>query len=78
MIEIFQPFEVADSDSTGIAENIRQELDSLLQQNLLSLESSGAVGCLNDEFGLESVGVADVDGLLQGGWDEEITRLVDG
>jgi hypothetical protein len=74
VIEVLEPFEVADSDTSCIAENVRQKLDSLLEEDLFSLKSGGAVGGFNDEPGLEPVGIVDVDGFFEGSGDEEIAE----
>lgn len=74
MIEVLEPFEVADGDTSGVAENVRQKLDSLLEEDLFSLKSGGAVGGFNDELGLEPMGIVDVDGFFEGSRDEEIAE----
>lgn len=74
VVKIFQPFEVAHSHSSSIAEDVGQELNALLEKNFLCLKSGGSIGSLHDELGLESVSVVNVDGLFQGGWDEEVTK----
>jgi len=40
VIEILKPFEVADSDTTSVNENIREEYNSLLSEDLLSGDGS--------------------------------------
>lgn len=72
MFDVLEPFEVADCHTTAVAENIRQEADSLLEKDLLALAGCGAVGCLHDELAPEAVGIVDVDRLLEGGRDEDI------
>lgn len=75
VIEVLEPLEVAGSHTSGIAQDIGQELDSLSKQFFLSTESSGSVGSLNDEGSLELVGILQVNGLFEGGGDEEIAKL---
>ena len=77
MVEVLEPLEVTHSHTTGVAEDIGEELDAFVKQNFLSLHSSWPVGCLHNQFGLEFVRVVDVDSLLQGSRDEEITFFVD-
>lgn len=77
MIEVLEPFEVAHSHTAGVAENVGEELDAFVKQNFLSLHSGRPVGCLHNQFGLELVRVVDVDSLLQGSRNKEITFIVD-
>jgi hypothetical protein len=74
VVEVLEPLEIADCHTSSIAEDVRQELNSLLEKHILTLKSGGTVGCLNDQLGLESVGIVDVDRLLKGGRDEEIAK----
>jgi hypothetical protein len=75
VVEVLQPFEVADSDTSSIAENIGQELNSFVEENLFSFEGSGSIGCFNNQFGFESMGIIDIDRLFKSGRDEEIAKL---
>ena len=75
MFEILQPFEVRDSHTTSVAENIGKETDSFTEQNLFSSSGSGTIGSLNDEFALEFISIISVDGLFVGGRDENIAKL---
>lgn len=61
VLDILEPLEVADSDTTSVAEHIRQEAHSLLEQDLLSLAGGGTIGSLHDELALETVSIVDVD-----------------
>ena len=74
MLDVLEPFEIADGHTAAVAEHIRQEAHSLFEQDLLALESGGAVGCLYDELALKPVGIVDVDGLFEGSWDEDIAE----
>lgn len=61
MIEVLEPLEVADSDTSSIAEDVRKELNALSQQDLLALQSSGPISSLHNQLCLESIGVVHVD-----------------
>jgi len=78
MLNVLQPFEVAYSHSSSIAEDIRKEAHSLLKKDLFSFTGGRAIGSLYDEFAVESVGIVDVDGLFEGSWDEDIAGLLYG
>lgn len=75
MLDVLEPLEVADSHSSCVAEDVREEAHSLLEQDLLSLAGSGTIGSLHDQLAVESVSVVDVDGLLEGSWDEDVAAL---
>lgn len=74
MVEVLEPFEVTDSDSSGIAENVGQELNALFEQDLLAFKSSGSICGFNNQLCLEPVSILDVDRLLQCCRNEEIAR----
>lgn len=74
VLEVLQPLEIADSDSTSIAEDVRQESDTLGQADLLSFDGGGAIGSLHDDFALEEMGIVDVDGHFESGRDENVTE----
>jgi hypothetical protein len=74
MVQIFEPLKIADSHATRVAEDIRQELNSIMQHYLLCLKSGRAVCCLDDKLGLKTAGIANIDGFLQSRRNEEITR----
>lgn len=72
MIHILQPLEVADSNTTSIAQHIGQELDASWEEDLLSFNCGWAIGSLDDEFAVEFVCVVAVDWFLEGGGDEDV------
>lgn len=78
MFQILQPFEIADSNTTCITQNIRQELNTLVSQDLFTFHCGWSIGSLNDKFGLELVSIVLVDGLLQSSWNEEVNWFVNG
>lgn len=43
VVEILKPFEVADSDTTSVNEDIREEYNSLLSEDLLSGDGSRSI-----------------------------------
>ena len=74
MTQVLQPFEVTNGDTSCVAKNVGKELNALFQKNLLGFESCRAIGSLNNQASLELVSIVDVDGLLKGSWNEEITE----
>lgn len=76
MLDVLQPFEVADSHSSSIAEDVGKEANSLFEEDLLSFTGCWAVGSLNDELAVESIGIVHVDRLLKGSRDEDIAGLL--
>ena len=72
MLDVLEPLEVADCDTSSVAEHVRQEAHSLFKEDILTLAGCRSICSLNDELALELVCVVDVDGLLEGCWDEEI------
>lgn len=74
MLDVLEPLKVADCDTSSVAEHIRQEADSLFEENILALAGCWSVGSLDDQLALELVCVVDVDGLLEGCWDEDVTE----
>lgn len=75
MLNVLEPLEVADCHSSCVAEDVGEEAHSLLEQDLLSLAGSRPIGSLHDQLAVEPVGVVDVNGLLEGSWDEDVTAL---
>lgn len=74
VVEVLEPFEVTDRDSSCVAENVGQELNALFEQDLFSFKSSGAIRGFNNQLCFEPVGILDVDRLLQCCRNEEITK----
>jgi hypothetical protein len=61
MFEVLQPFEIADGHSSGVAENIGEEPDSLSKANLLSFDSGGPISSLNDNSAFKAMGVTSIN-----------------
>lgn len=74
VLDVLEPLEVADGDTSSIAEHIRQEADSLFEEDILALASRWSVCSLDDELALELVCVVDVDGLLESCRDEYVAE----
>lgn len=74
MLDVLEPFEVADSDTTAIAEDVWEEADALLEEDVLALTSCRAVSSLYDQLALEPVSIVDVDGLFEGSGNEDIAK----
>jgi hypothetical protein len=78
VFQVLQPFEITDSDTTGITQNIWQELNAFISQDLFSFQSGWTVGSFNDKFGLEFVSIVFVDSFFQSSGNKEVNRFVDG
>jgi hypothetical protein len=74
VLEVLQPFEIADCNSTSITEHIWQESNSFGEANLLSLDGCGPISSLDNNFALKSVSVVDVDGHFKCSWDKDIAE----
>jgi len=61
MLEVLKPFEIADSHTSGVAEDIGKEPDTLSQANLLSFDSGGSISSLNNNSALEAMGVTSIN-----------------
>lgn len=61
MIEILEPFEITDSDSSSIAKNVGKELDSFFKEDFLTFKGSRTISSLDNQLGLEFISVVDVD-----------------
>lgn len=74
MTQVFQPLEVTNGDTSCVTKNVGKELNAFIQKNFLGFKSCGTVGGFNNQASLELVSIVDVDRLLKGGWNEEITE----
>ena len=74
MLEVLEPLEIADSDTSSIQEDIRKEADTLSSADPFPFQGGGAIGSLDYDFALETMGIVLVDGHLEGSRDEEITE----
>ena len=73
MVQILEPLEIADGNTTCVTEDIRKELVAFGKHDLFGFESGGSICSFNNELGLEFVGIGLVNGLFQGCWDEDIS-----
>jgi len=78
VVEVLEPFEVGDGDSTGVKEDIGEEDDAFLGGDFLGGLGGRAVGGFGDHLALEFMSVELVEGLFEGGGDEDVALLVDG
>ena len=76
MVEILQPLEVGDGDTSGVDVHIRDDQAPVGLQDLVSSRSDWAVGRLGDDLCLDLVRVPRVDHLLHGGRHEDVAGLV--
>ena len=76
MVEILQPLEVGDSDTTGVDVHVGDDETALVLEDLVSSGGDGPVGGLSNDPGLDLVSVTLVDGLLHGGGDQDVAGLV--
>ena len=77
MFDVFEPFEVRNSDTTSIAKDVREETDSLIKQDLFSISGCRTIGSFDDQFALEFVSVVSVYGLFESSRDEDIAEYLD-
>lgn len=61
MFQVFEPFEVADCDSTGIAEDIWKEFDSFGSADALSFDGGWPISSLYDDTAFKAVSIILVD-----------------
>ena len=51
-------------------------MNALIEEDLFTSLGGGPVGGLDDEFGLDSVSVIDVDGLLESSRNQKVTNSI--
>jgi len=77
MVEVLQPFEVRDGNTTSVQQDIGQDEDTSLGEDIFGSEGSGSVSSFSQDLALELASIELVDGLFDGSRDSEITRLVE-
>ena len=75
MLQVLEPLEVRASDTATVGEQIGGAHDAALDKDLLSSESSGAVGSLEDSLDLDLASVFLVERFLNSGGDQEVSGL---
>lgn len=66
------PLEVGDNHSSGVGEDVGDDGDSVGGEGFVGIGGGRSVRALDDECGLDIVGVRPVDYAFDGGGDEEI------
>lgn len=61
VIEILEPFEIADSHSSGVAEDVGKELNSFFKEDLLAFEGSWTISSLDNQFCFEFISVVNIN-----------------
>ena len=74
VLQVLEPLEVAHGHSSSIAQHIRQELDSLGQADLLSLDGGWSVCGFDYNLALKPMSVVAIDGHLKCCRDEDIAE----
>ena len=74
MLDVFEPFEVGNSDTSTIAKNIGEEADASSQEDILSTSGGWSICSLDYQFAVEFLSVIGVDCLLESSGDEDVTK----
>lgn len=75
MVQIFEPLEVRNSDSTNICQHIRNNLNASLVQNLVSSERRRSIGTLEYDLSPQVTSVVLVECTLRSARCEHMTLL---
>lgn len=76
VIQILEPLKIRHGDTTSIEEEVRQDKDTLLLQDLVSLHGCGAVGSFSDDLGVDLVSVLLGDDTLDGAGGQNVALFV--
>ena len=71
-VEVLDPLEVADGHAAGVAQDVRDHEHAALVEDLVGLGRRRAVGGLGDDLGLDPLGVAGRDLVLERGRDQDV------
>ena len=71
-VEVLHPLEVADGHAAGVAQDVRDQEDAVLEEDRVGLGRRRAVGRLGDDPGLDPAGVALGDLVLERGRDQDV------
>src|ERR1700693_1426925 len=74
-LAVLNPFEVADGDAAGIAENIGHGENALGIDDGVGLPGGGAICAFAKDFGLDLMSVLFGDLIFDGGGNDDIARL---
>ncbi len=76
-MQVLDPFEVADDDAAGVAEDVGDDEDFALAviQYEVGVGGGGAVGAFGEDAALQTAGGIAVDGLFHGGGDQDVAFL---
>src|SRR5271166_6161447 len=74
-LAVLNPFEIADGDAAGVAENVRDSENAFGINDSIGLPGGGAVGALAKDFALHLMGVLLGDLVFDGRGNEHIARL---
>ena len=76
MLQVLEPFEIADCDTASATKNIRQKFHSFFSENSLSSFSCRPVSCLYDQLAVKFVSIVNIDCFFEGRWDEDIAIFI--
>src|SRR5207245_134743 len=74
-LPVLHPFEIADGDSAGVAENVRHGENALGIDNRVGLPGGGAIGALAENLRLHLIGILLGDLVFDGRGDGDFARL---
>ncbi len=72
MVQVLDPFEVGDGDTTGVHVEVGQDHDVALEELLVGIGGGRSVGTLGDDLGLDLVDVLGGDLALESGGHEDV------
>src|SRR5579859_4679124 len=73
-LKVLHPFEVAYSHAPGIGQNVRNDNNTLLEENFICFRSSGTISSLSNNAGLDAVSVSRRDNSLGSGRNQDVAR----
>ena len=72
-LNVLHPFKVAHGDAASIRQDVRDDYDTLLEENFIGLRGRGAIGSLGNDLCLNTVGVRGSDDALSGRGNQDVT-----
>src|SRR5438105_923374 len=73
-LEILHPLEVAYGDAASIRQDVRNDYNTLLEENFVRFRSSRTISGLGNNTGLDAISVSFRDDAFGCRWDQDITR----